>query len=330
MGILYPDNQNRANRVNQLASDIAQLQTQVKETVEDAKVQDQRAVAILDKIAKERGYRTLDEYVAWAESQLSAEDKERYQNMKKELDKQDEALDLSMKVATGIAGIGFITGLSAVIVSTIFQRRLITVTFQAVAVGLVRILAGDLSKGASLMAAAGRILKSVFKGEALAGKVATVFKVLKIAGEVLSVLGIALDAILLIYEAIDGAKQREQFQQAIKELCIRRLTTKKIQQYVRVTLQFASDAKAVADYAETLQELVKEGDMTQARADEKVRAKMGELAPKVTAAIDAIDDQSIWNMLNEQDKNSNIAWTNEDPTLAQMLASIDAELAKSG
>ncbi|KAF8645669.1 hypothetical protein AX16_007652, partial [Volvariella volvacea WC 439] len=66
MGILYPDNQNRANRVNQLASDIAQLQTQVKETVEDAKLQDSRAVEILDKIAKSRGYRTLDEYVAWA------------------------------------------------------------------------------------------------------------------------------------------------------------------------------------------------------------------------------------------------------------------------
>ncbi|KAF8656313.1 hypothetical protein AX16_002615 [Volvariella volvacea WC 439] len=329
MVALLPDNQNRANRVNQLASDIAQLQTQIKETVEDAKLQGSGAVSILDKIAKSRGYGTLEEYIAWAESQLSAEDKERYQSVKKELDNQDEALDLGVKVAIGIAGIGFVTGLSATTIGLIFQRGLITVTLQAAAVGLVRIITGNVSEGVGLMQAAGRILNSVLKGEALADKVATVLKVLKVAGEVLSALGIAFDAIALIYEAIGGAKQGDDFVQAIKDLCVRRFTTKKIQRYALITLQNDSDAAAIADYYVTVQELVDAGDMPQQRANEKVQAKLNDLAPKITGAIDAIDDQSVWNALDEQDKSSNIAWRNEDPSLEEMLAIIDSKLDKS-
>ena len=131
MGILYPgrgrtgnrasciqlilhlvDNTNRAKRVDQLASDIAQLQTQVKEAVEDARTQDSRAIVILDKIAKQRGYKTLDEYIADAEKQLSEEDRKKYQEMRETLADKDEAIDISMKVATGLAGIGFTVGLS--------------------------------------------------------------------------------------------------------------------------------------------------------------------------------------------------------------------------
>ncbi|KAF8656312.1 hypothetical protein AX16_002614 [Volvariella volvacea WC 439] len=249
--------------------------------------------------------------------------------MKKELDNQDHNLDIAMKVGTGIAGIGFLAGVSSATVSIIFQRKLITTTFQAVATGLMKILAGDVLKGVGLMQAAGRILKSVLKGEALSGKVASVFKVLKVAGTVLSVLGIALDAIMLIYEAIDGAKQREEFQQAIKDLCVRRFTTKKIQQYVRVTLQCTSDAKAIVDYAQSMQDFVVDDLLEQAVVDAKVQQKMTALEATMTKAIGEIDDNTIYKSLQDQDRESNIAWTNEDPSLAQVLAIIDAELEKS-
>ncbi|KAF8624738.1 hypothetical protein AX17_007069 [Amanita inopinata Kibby_2008] len=139
------DNQNRANRVNQLASDIAQLQTQVKETVADAKTQDERAVKILEKIAQERGYKTLDDYIAEVEKQLSPEDQQKYQDMKKELDNKDEVIDLSTTVATGIAGIGFASGLAAIAVSALFICNLITVSLQAIGIGLVKVISGGSS-----------------------------------------------------------------------------------------------------------------------------------------------------------------------------------------
>lgn len=67
--------------------------------------------------------------------------------------------------------------------------------------------------GVDILRAASRILGSVIKGEHLTGKVASAFKVLKVAGKILAALGFAFEAINLIYEAIDGAHQREQFQQ---------------------------------------------------------------------------------------------------------------------
>jgi hypothetical protein len=108
------DNNDRANRVQQLASDIAHLQTDIKEDVADANFQYEKAVKVLDQVSKNLGHKTLDEYIADAMAKLSPADKEKYQDMKKELEAKDDAIDLSMKVATGIAGLGFTVGLSGV------------------------------------------------------------------------------------------------------------------------------------------------------------------------------------------------------------------------
>ena len=39
-----------------------------------------------------------------------------------------------------------------------------------------------------------------------------------------------------------------------------------------------------------------------------------------------MDDESVYDMLKDQDKESNIAWTNEDPSLADMLKMVDSDL----
>ena len=69
---------------------------------------------------------------------------------------------------------------------------------------------------------------------------------------------------------------------AIKDLCVRRFSVKKIQQYTRVTLSFASDGSTIASLAQTLQEVVNSGTLTQEQADETVAKKMRELEPKIT------------------------------------------------
>ena len=71
---------------------------------------------------------------------------------------------------------------------------------------------GQFDKGVGLVRAAGKLLKVTLKGEKLVGKVGTVLKVFKVAGKFLSILGLALDAFTLIYEAVDGADQRKTLQ----------------------------------------------------------------------------------------------------------------------
>lgn len=48
MGIIYPDNQNRADRVKQLATDIGSIQSVIKDNLQDAKFQDERTMKILE------------------------------------------------------------------------------------------------------------------------------------------------------------------------------------------------------------------------------------------------------------------------------------------
>ncbi|KAF8650922.1 hypothetical protein AX16_005020 [Volvariella volvacea WC 439] len=321
MGSLYPDNRNRADRVNQLAADIAQIQTQVKEAVEDAHKQDEYAVQLLDVFAKQRGFKTLDELVKDAEAQLSPEDKQKYNDMKKELQNKDDRIDLAIKSTLGYIG----TGLA---ISALFQRSLLRVSLHAIGLGLVKIFTGQFGVGVDVLRAASRILGSVLKGEYLAGSVATAFKVFKVAGQILSVLGIALDAIVLIYEIVDGAKQREELRKAIKELCLRRLTTKKIQQYTRVTLQFATDVSAAISYTNSIQELVLDGTIPQSTVDKKVRDKLAALGPKIEKAVNEVDDASVYAMLQQLD-SSRFSWTNEDPSFAEIMRMAEEELANA-
>jgi uncharacterized membrane-anchored protein YhcB (DUF1043 family) len=104
-----PDNVNRANRVRQLAQDISQIQSQLKADVEDARAHDAAAIEILNTIAHDAGYKTLDEYVDAAADQLSAEDKAAFDQMKTDLEHLDEDMNISHKVFRGLIAVGLLT-----------------------------------------------------------------------------------------------------------------------------------------------------------------------------------------------------------------------------
>ncbi|PFH45681.1 hypothetical protein AMATHDRAFT_8811 [Amanita thiersii Skay4041] len=90
MGIWFPDDVSRGNRVEQLASDIQHLQSKVKQKVEDAKEHDKKAIEYLNKIIKPRGFKTLDELVVEVEKKLSKEDKDNYLQMKNNVQHLDD------------------------------------------------------------------------------------------------------------------------------------------------------------------------------------------------------------------------------------------------
>jgi len=89
--------------------------------------------------------------------------------MEKELDEHDEAIDLSMKVAVGIAGTGFMSGSTAVTVSVFFQANLIKVSLLAISVGFVKVLSGKFDAGIRIIRTVGKLLQTTIKGEALGG-----------------------------------------------------------------------------------------------------------------------------------------------------------------
>ncbi|KAF8639176.1 hypothetical protein AX17_001663 [Amanita inopinata Kibby_2008] len=237
-------------------------------------------------------------------------------------------LDVTMQSAMGLVAIGIDTGLTATAVSALFRRTMLKISFQATGRGLIEIItesnsAGNFTLGADILHLAKRVIEATLAEETLTGKFATVFKILKTAGEILSLFGLALDGIAIIYEAIDGANQREEFRKAIIDLCVRRFSTKKIQQLTQTTLSFSSDARATLNYAQSLEELVDEGNLSQDAANEKIRKSLSDVEMKLTEA----DDDSVYDTLQKQDK-LNGAWTNEDPSLQEIKNIIDSDSDK--
>jgi hypothetical protein len=100
------DNVPRANRVQQLAADIARFQTQIKEEIEDGRVQDDKAIIALGEIAKKAGYQTLEEYETAAFKLLTPEERANIDKMKKEVTALDEDMGISHMVFRGLIAVG--------------------------------------------------------------------------------------------------------------------------------------------------------------------------------------------------------------------------------
>jgi hypothetical protein len=81
----------------------------MKEDVDDAHASDQAALTMLDTIAHNAGYRTLDEYVAEAANQLSPDDRAAFDKMKTDLEQLDEAMNISHRVFRGLIAVGLLT-----------------------------------------------------------------------------------------------------------------------------------------------------------------------------------------------------------------------------
>ncbi|PFH45769.1 hypothetical protein AMATHDRAFT_71107 [Amanita thiersii Skay4041] len=233
---------------------------------------------------------------------------------------------MALNVGSGIMGLGAISGLSAQALSLLCNRQLVMVGFRVIAIGVVKLIGGEIDAGLKLLKAAAGVFSKILKGESLVGKAATAFKVLKVVGKVLAVLGVVIDVVTFAIDLIEESKQRDNLREATKELCVARVQMQMTQDYARTTLFFSADARATLDYADTLQELVDDGTITQDAADKKVNDKIDQWIPKLGEGIDGITEKSAYDSLTTFD-NSRTSWTNEDPDynfILNKLQSIEA------
>ncbi|KIM35087.1 hypothetical protein M413DRAFT_32796 [Hebeloma cylindrosporum] len=316
---LYPDNTNRANRVRQLCLDISHFQTQMKEDVEDAHASDEAAIKILDIIAHDAGYKTLDEYVAAAATQLSAEDRAAFDKMKTDLENLDEAMNISHRVFRGLIALGLLTHGVRIFALAFKQTQSILFGIQALVRSIYHAALGAVETAVKL-ATWGRVtLNFASRAEGIGAEALEGMKFLKIGGSVLVGIGVLVDAGLLIAEAIQGSRQRDDLRAAIIDLCARRFIVKQMQQKARVLRNFKSDAKSMVKTKTRCDKWIKQGRMTAKEAGEEMQPDMDEIEEKIQTAMSAITSKTIWDSLDTQDNDSKVAWKDEDPNLARIL-----------
>ncbi|KIM35077.1 hypothetical protein M413DRAFT_432905 [Hebeloma cylindrosporum] len=304
--IAYPDNVPRANRVRQLAQDIAQIQSQIKADVEDARANDAAAIDILNTIATNAGYKTLDEYVKDAADQLSEEDRAAFDKMKTDLEDLDEDMNISHKVFRGLIAVGLLTHGIRIFAIGFKETQSILFGLQAVLKAIYHAAIGAVETAVKF-ASWGRVtLNLVSKGGGITTEAIESMKFMKIGGNVLVAVGVIVDAALLIAEAIQGAEQRADLQ-------------KRMQQQARAILNFKSDAKSIVKMKSKYDDWVKKGRMTTEEVKEEMKPEMSKVETDMKTAMNKVTTKNVWDLLDAQDNDSQIAWKTEDPSLDRIL-----------
>ncbi|KAG8729182.1 hypothetical protein FRC12_021205 [Ceratobasidium sp. 428] len=311
---LYPDNVNRANRVQRLASDIIHDQTRLKEDVENARAEDERSIKVLNEIATNAGYKTLDEYIADAESKLTPEEKAAIDKMKTDMEKLDEDMAISHKVFRGLIALGLLTKGVRIFATALQETQSILFGLQAVVRAIWHAILGSVETAAKLLTFGRVVLNLTGKTAGITANATRGMKLMKIGGNVLVGVGVIVDAALLIAEAIQGAQQRADLQKDIKELCAKRFVVRQIQQTGRVILNFKSDAKSIINMKKKYDEWVAKGRMTIEEVAEEMQPEMDKASNDMKAQINKNTTDVIWKSLKDQD-NLGGTWTEEDADL---------------
>ncbi|PFH49015.1 hypothetical protein AMATHDRAFT_41832 [Amanita thiersii Skay4041] len=335
----FPNNVYYGHRVEQLSSDIVNLQEQIRRDVQDAYEHDAKAIELVKEIAKDRGFATLDELIATAASNLNDRDWLRYRDVKKEVEYLDEGIRVAMDLVMGLAGL-------AQGISFFFIRELVAIGFRAIGLSLTRLVVGRTEDGTKLLQAASNIFTKVLKDEVVVGRAASAFRVIQTLGKIVVILGVIFKDTSLDWDPFSELRQRAQLKEwvtslqlscvrifdsrettwcenrAIKELCVARLQVKKTREYTRVISSYCGDLWPTLDFVTLLQALVREGVVRWHAPNEKFKNKIEDWAFGMKKDFDDIQDRKVYDDLQRHDEER-LAWTYEDPSYGYIVDTIN-------
>jgi len=247
---------------------------------------------------------------------LTPEQKKNYDDMVNGIKGHDNTVD---QIFDASLLAGFLLGVTALTVPRIVRlldTGAIVAAADLVARGFVRILNGAVAEGAAMIGAGlrtGRLLATYADMTAEASRFVRIFRA---GAKVLAAVSVVLDGVLLIYQAIEGAKQRTALQNGIIELFSRRQNVKTLEMNVFAVESFQGEIQGYLTTADIL---------TDGPSKDAVLAQYeATIVQHVTDAQSQITDDIVYNTLKSQDTLSG-AWTNEDPTLQQALAWIASQ-----
>ena len=82
----------------------------MKAVVQKIRKTDERTIVDLDAVVKSSEYNTQQEFIDAALTKLTLEQREVYEEIKRELDFQDEALEIAWDVSGGVLGMAIFAG----------------------------------------------------------------------------------------------------------------------------------------------------------------------------------------------------------------------------
>jgi len=195
-------------------------------------------------------------------------------------------------------------------IAPLFASGFVTYTIRAISTVFVSVITDVITAAEAVSQM--RVISTVASGILTAFKGTSAGKVLKFistVSEVIAVIGVLLDTILAIIAAVEGAKQREDLQKAIKDLFPRRLLSK-VYQMQATAITLAQDQ--VYSYLAAVDSGAK---------PEELKPLQDKIANDIKKDIDAITLDKANDELTHLDARG--SWRDDDPTYKEALAYIE-------
>ncbi|KAI1741093.1 hypothetical protein F4680DRAFT_447461 [Xylaria scruposa] len=326
--VLYPDNPNRIQRVQDLGNDIAGYQDEIKSQNIKQKQSNARAYETLGEIAKMKGYRSPAEYVDAAIKALPKAEREKFQKLREEITKTGKNGDTILTVTGAVATLGLVGG------AILTENGLKVMSsigswvsgLHASATSVELSMAGATSEANEFAELGEEAFKgveeftlgdvAVSEGSIAAEgveEVSTLIKVGRFASRALVVLAILATIGDLVYEGIAGGQQKDKCQKWTKELCAKRFMVYKMKDNVETAFSFMAKIYGLLDFEKSMREIAEIPDDVKEAAIQKKIKEVAEEFGKLPAPV----DDTVYGSLRIKDENAH-SWTNEDPPLWEM------------
>lgn len=271
---------------------------------------------LLNQVLADNGYKTYDELRDKVLEDFTEEERKEYLDTMAQFDELNEDLGLAFDITNGvlfIAGVAYVGSSLKVLTASgamYHNMRSMFVVMKLLYRGQISVEVA--AKTFKLLSGVSKNIATKFTGATKLGKA---LKVVRVASETLVVLGLITDAVIIIWQALESAKQKKELQKAIRDLFETRLG-------IKMTETLAKDTSY---YQATLKSIIRTmaRDMPEERKQQRIEEDIEYLLEDIETLWSKNSYETIFDLLQRQDANAG-AWTNEDPGRKETIAKMDS------
>ncbi|PIL25613.1 hypothetical protein GSI_11362 [Ganoderma sinense ZZ0214-1] len=313
--VFYPDNENRATRLQQLVDSMANLQTNVKDMGKDMDEKNAKYRPAINKLLKANGMDSIDDLINKVAAKMTPEERKVFEALVKTAKGSKAGFDTTYFVCSllMVPEGAVLTGKLAIAIvkwgTNMVSLKALADFFKAAETGTeaAAAAAAEAAAGAEeaekTLQGAGEAGVEVSKSMVWLGRLGTFFKVLGAVGLVITI-------IAGIIELVEGEEQKKKLVAAIHGLQPARLTT----------AFFKREGTKIMEQLTTLQ-LYLDASPGGSDPDPTIAAYIGKkLIKKIAEEQAAIDLNELEGELEREDRSSSLFYGGDDLSRAEVVA----------
>ncbi|KAI1496372.1 hypothetical protein F5X99DRAFT_400597 [Biscogniauxia marginata] len=295
--LLYPDNRNRGNRVKQLVTQISTIQNDAR--LNKSTVSDQLKVieSKFQDVLQAHGLQSIDELRKKLMESMPEDVKNKYLDLVKyyedDVANDSQIIDVIGLVIMVAGG----TALTAKMVEFVTSGKIVTAMNYIIRALIA--LTKDVEAAQQLIRLGSAIVKSLSTEIELGETAMKSLKFVKAAGTVITVLGVFIDAVILIIAAIKGAEQRQELEDAINDLAYRRVTAQGIALMGDVYAQYISSMYVM---------------VVKMKRKSDIADVVDEACDDLKKGLKNVNLETVLDALKKLDDSDSTTWTDKDPS----------------